>query len=101
MNPRVAERKAWDKFGQEKGKAAGPQTDTVSVAENIVFRLTERGAELKGFATISETLAAVFPAAKPLDLIFNKPFLVLLKRESSPRPYFAMWVGNPTLLVSP
>lgn len=38
VNPRVAERKHWEKFGQEKGKAAGPQTDTVSVAENIVFR---------------------------------------------------------------
>jgi translation initiation factor 3 subunit G len=38
VNPRVAERKSWSKFGQEKGKAAGPQTDTVSVAENIVFR---------------------------------------------------------------
>jgi translation initiation factor 3 subunit G len=34
----VAERKQWAKFGAEKGKPAGPQTDTVSVAENIVFR---------------------------------------------------------------
>lgn len=40
VNPRVAERKHWEKFGQEKGKPAGPQTDTVSVAENIVFRPT-------------------------------------------------------------
>lgn len=40
VNPRVAERKAWAKFGAEKGKPAGPQTDTVSVAENIVFRPT-------------------------------------------------------------
>lgn len=38
VNPRVAERKSWAKFGQEKGKPAGPQTDTVSVAENIAFR---------------------------------------------------------------
>jgi translation initiation factor 3 subunit G len=38
VNPRVAERKQWAKFGQEKGKALGPQTDTTSVAENIVFR---------------------------------------------------------------
>jgi translation initiation factor 3 subunit G len=38
VNPRVAERKQWSKFGQEKGKLAGPQTDTVSVAENILFR---------------------------------------------------------------
>lgn len=40
VNPRVAERKQWAKFGQEKGKPAGPQTDTTSVAENIVFRPT-------------------------------------------------------------
>ena len=38
VNPRVAERKQWAKFGQEKGKPLGPQTDTTSVAENIVFR---------------------------------------------------------------
>ncbi|KAF2748690.1 eIF-3 RNA-binding subunit [Sporormia fimetaria CBS 119925] len=38
VNPRVAERKSLPKFGQEKGKPPGPQTDTTSVAENIVFR---------------------------------------------------------------
>jgi hypothetical protein len=72
-----------------------------TVAENIVFRLNEKGVELKSFTTITETLAAVWPPPKPLNLIFDKPFLILLKRESSPRPYFAMWVGNSTLLVSP
>jgi len=38
VNPRVAERKQWAKFGEEKGKPLGPQTDTTSIAENIVFR---------------------------------------------------------------
>lgn len=38
VNPRVAERKQWAKFGQDKGKPNGPQTDTTSVAENIIFR---------------------------------------------------------------
>ncbi|KAF2091936.1 eukaryotic translation initiation factor-like protein 3 subunit G [Saccharata proteae CBS 121410] len=38
VNPRVAERKHWAKFGSEAGKPVGPQTDTTSVAENIVFR---------------------------------------------------------------
>jgi translation initiation factor 3 subunit G len=38
VNPRVAERKQWAKFGAEKGKPVGPQTDTTSVAENILFR---------------------------------------------------------------
>ncbi|KAF2877528.1 translation initiation factor eIF3g [Massariosphaeria phaeospora] len=38
VNPRVAERKQWEKFGSEKGKPVGPQTDTTSVAENILFK---------------------------------------------------------------
>ncbi|EON68277.1 eukaryotic translation initiation factor 3 subunit G [Coniosporium apollinis CBS 100218] len=37
VNPRVAERKTWSKFGAEKGKPVGPQSDTTSVGENIVF----------------------------------------------------------------
>ncbi|KAF2729983.1 eIF-3 RNA-binding subunit [Polyplosphaeria fusca] len=38
VNPRVAERKQWPKFGLEKGRAPGPHSDTTSVGENIVFR---------------------------------------------------------------
>ncbi|KAI9804552.1 MAG: translation initiation factor eIF3 subunit g [Sarcosagium campestre] len=38
VNPRVAERKQWAKFGAEKGKSAGPSLDTTSVGENIIFR---------------------------------------------------------------
>jgi translation initiation factor 3 subunit G len=38
VNPRVAERKGWAKFGLEKGHAAGPSFDTTSVGENITFR---------------------------------------------------------------
>ena len=38
VNPRVAERKSWAKFGLEKGHAAGPSLDTTSVGENIIFR---------------------------------------------------------------
>ena len=38
VNPRVAERKGWAKFGLEKGHPAGPSFDTTSVGENIIFR---------------------------------------------------------------
>ncbi|KAI9892491.1 MAG: translation initiation factor eIF3 subunit g [Vezdaea aestivalis] len=38
VDPRIAERKAWAKFGLENGKKAGPQQDTTSVGENIIFR---------------------------------------------------------------
>ena len=38
VNPAVAERRTWSKFGAEKSKPVGPQSDTTSIAENIVFR---------------------------------------------------------------
>ncbi|KIW81062.1 eukaryotic translation initiation factor 3 subunit G [Fonsecaea pedrosoi CBS 271.37] len=38
VNPVVAERRTWEKFGLEKGKPKGPQPDTTSVGENILFR---------------------------------------------------------------
>ena len=38
VNPRVAERRAWSKFGNEKGHPPGPSFDTTSVGENIIFR---------------------------------------------------------------
>ncbi|CAL5869530.1 uncharacterized protein PFLUO_LOCUS3760 [Penicillium psychrofluorescens] len=38
VNPQVAERRSWAKFGLEKGHVAGPSFDTTSVGENIVFR---------------------------------------------------------------
>ena len=38
VNPRVAARKSWAKFGLEKGHPAGPSLDTTSVGENITFR---------------------------------------------------------------
>lgn len=38
VNPIVAERRNWSKFGLEKGKSKGPQPDTTSVGENIIFR---------------------------------------------------------------
>ncbi|KAA6414913.1 MAG: eukaryotic translation initiation factor 3 subunit G [Lasallia pustulata] len=38
VNPRVASRRAWPKFGLEKGHAAGPSFDTTSVGENISFQ---------------------------------------------------------------
>ena len=38
VNPAIAERRSWAKFGLEKGKPKGPQPDTTSVGENIQFR---------------------------------------------------------------
>jgi translation initiation factor 3 subunit G len=36
----VAERKKWSKFGQEKGKQAGPDKATTTVGENVALKLS-------------------------------------------------------------
>ncbi|KAI9746208.1 MAG: translation initiation factor eIF3 subunit g [Claussenomyces sp. TS43310] len=38
VNPRVAERKSWMKFGLSAKDKAGPAIDTTSVGENIIFK---------------------------------------------------------------
>lgn len=38
VNPRVAARKKWPKFGLSANDPAGPAADTTSIGENIIFR---------------------------------------------------------------
>jgi hypothetical protein len=67
------------------------------VEQLVRFQLNQNGAILKSEAAMSVVAAAI---SAPLHaLVFDKPFLILLKQRDSPRPYFALWVGNPTLLV--
>jgi uncharacterized membrane protein YhaH (DUF805 family) len=60
--------------------------------QQIRFKLDERGAVLKSEAII-ETIG-VSP-----DILFNKPFLVLLQYQDNEMPYFAAWIDNPELLI--
>lgn len=82
----------------------GPNTPvknlvTREVKQLIRFQLNEKGAVLKSEATMVVTASI---RMMPLDLhemIFNQPFLILMKQADAPQPYFAMWVGNASLLV--
>ena len=40
VNPAVAERRGWKKFGLSKNEPAGPQTSTTTVGENIILTLS-------------------------------------------------------------
>ncbi len=69
----------------------------ISDAEQLVrFQLNEKGAVLKSEAVIVMRMSVAMPRH---SLVFDKPFLILLKQRDSPRPYFALWVGNPALLI--
>jgi hypothetical protein len=57
------------------------------------FKLTEKGAVLKSEAAIASR------AASFKNLIFDKPFLVMIQRTDASQSYFALWIANTELLV--
>ena len=36
---------------------------------------------------------------KPKKLVFDKPFLILLKRTNAKNPYFGLWTTNTELMT--
>jgi len=58
----------------------------------ISFDLNESGIIVESFA---ETFAPLsFRSKEPKKLIFDKPFLIILKEKKKESPYFLMWVSN-------
>jgi hypothetical protein len=62
------------------------------VFQDIEFRLDRSGAVVE-----SET-ALKAAADIATDFIFNKPFLIYMKKRDTEHPCFVMWVGNAALL---
>ncbi len=67
----------------------------VIAQQQIRFRLNEKGAVLKSRVKMRMKSAGYVPR----NLIFNKPFLILLIQKKAQNPYFALWVDNSKLLV--
>jgi hypothetical protein len=70
----------------------------VMVRQLIQFKLNEKGAKLKAEA-VAVTKSAIFVGHESPQLIFDKPFLILMERKGAANPYFAIWIDNPELLV--
>jgi serine protease inhibitor len=69
--------------------------------QNIRFQMTEKGVVLQSEARM-EIGCAAEPQLPPAHvMIFDKPFLLMMARAKSKRPYFACWIANPELLVKP
>jgi len=67
--------------------------------QNIKFKLDETGADLTSEAAMMATIGIKPPPPPPRQFIFDKPFLLCLKKNESHVPYLAMWIGNSELLV--
>ena len=82
------------RFDELIGKVVANSSPTMPIIEArqaIKFRLDRYGAILE-----SESLLAA--SASPRYFIFNRPFLVYMKKRDSEQPFFVMWVDNAELL---
>jgi hypothetical protein len=70
---------------------ANPPMPIVEAKQIIKFKLDRYGARLESESNISV-------AAIPRNFIFNRPFLVYMKKRSCDQPFFVMWVDNAELL---
>jgi hypothetical protein len=69
----------------------------LAVAEQgIRFRLDENGARLESTAYVGWKCTA---RVKPAQYVFDKPFLLCLKRKSCDQPYLAFWIETPELMM--
>ena len=62
------------------------------------FILNEIGAEVKSVVDIAADATEEIEKPKPKMMIFNKPFVVLLKRKDAENPYFGVYIANDELL---
>jgi hypothetical protein len=68
-------------------------------AQNIRFQMDEKGVRLRSEAHMSFACSASYSPPPKHEMIFDKPFLIIMMRKGAMQPYFAMWVANPELLV--
>jgi hypothetical protein len=69
--------------------------------QRTVFILDESGAEIESESEIAVTVEEMeeeFEKPKPKKMIFDKPFLILVKRIDAKNPYFGLWTTNTELM---
>lgn len=70
--------------------------------QRTAFILDESGAEIESEAEIAVAVEEVeeeYEKPKPKKMVFDKPFLILLKRTEAKNPYFVLWTTNTELMM--
>lgn len=68
--------------------------------QNVKFQLNEKGAKLRSEAVISVRKCSLSFEEEIKFMIFNKPFLVYMKRKPHTPAYFAAWINDTSILKS-
>lgn len=68
--------------------------------QRTAFILDESGAEMESEAEMEVAVEEIeYEKPKPKKMLFDKPFLILLKRTDSKNPYFGLWTANTELMT--
>ena len=78
-------------FNEFTGKKIN-QNIIESVIQDISFKLDENGSTLWSFSTIHTTKST------GLNIIFNSPFILYIKKKKESLPYFMLYIANDELL---
>lgn len=77
----------------------GKDLALLSAVQNIRFQMDEEGVRLRSEAHLALGCSALRHPMAHHVMVFDKPFLILMRRTGASSPYFALWVGNPDILV--
>lgn len=70
--------------------------------QRTAFILDESGAEIEseaGIEVATEAMEEEYEKPKPKKMVFDKAFLILLKRTDAKNPYFGLWTTNTELMT--
>jgi hypothetical protein len=73
----------------------------LSAVQNIRFQFDEEGVRLRSESHLSFGCGVEAGPVPEHIMVFDGPFLILMRRTTAKVPYFALWVGNSDLLVKP
>ena len=82
-----------------KNPAIAQDLMVLSAEQLIRFQMDEEGVKLLSESSMSFGCSAAYQPFTEHIMIFDGPFLVLMKNKESNVPYFAMWISNPELLI--
>ena len=91
--------KTFGQFLGSKFRSKMIEFEVIEAYQRNAFILNENGTEVESdveFAT--DEAMEDFEKPKPKMIIFNKPFVVFLKRKAAENPYFGVYIANDELL---
>ncbi|MGK0391723.1 MAG: hypothetical protein ACI94Y_004490 [Maribacter sp.] len=93
--------KSFDDIIGSKFKSTNLPFEVVEFYQQNAFVLNENGAKVKSFAIIATKAAdgaMEEELPRPKMMIFDKSFVVFLKKKDAPNPYFGVYVQNEEIL---